>query len=342
MSSRISIPFVLLALFLAFGCTDDAPSAKGEPATRQSAVDVASELSEPADAPQSSPSPDAVELKFRYVPGKRYVTKTSMDMTTALTIAGESMEQKVNATTTVSLDCRATPDTGGKEVVLRYDDFTMKASGVGPTVEMSTSGTTADGGVDPMANMLKPILDAEITIVLDESDAIVEFRGLEALQRQFGGDPALSQIVGQVFDEGQLEQLTNVWIKQSLPTKPVGAGDSWPVQIEMPMAGMGTLSLDGTYRLEGFESVDGVRCAIIGVESGIALDASDAGATPMVPGMSIEDGRQTGKIWWDYELGFMRRSELVQAMTMSMNDPMTGQPTTLPMTMKVDSHVAVE
>lgn len=109
-----------------------------------------------------------------------------------------------------------------------------------------------------------------------------------------------------------------------VPGRPAKPGDSWEVDVEQPVPGLGRLKVEHRYALAAVEPAGEGRRARISVES--ALSTARA-AEPPAPGglvMRLKDGRGSGEILFDPERGRLTRREIALSITLELERRLPG------------------
>ena len=122
-----------------------------------------------------------------------------------------------------------------------------------------------------------------------------------------------------MFNEGSLKQMIG---GRDLPSKPVQPGDTWPVQTDIVMGDLGTMVMDYTYTLAGWEKHGQRTCARLEFQ-GTVKTKRDAASAPTGLATSVRDGNSSGVSWFDPELGMVIDTTLNQDMNVTMTVPIT-------------------
>ncbi len=259
-----------------------------------------------------------VKLAIEWRPGKTYLQKMTMTQATKLDVGGgQQVEQTMDMAMDLSMKVRPLPEPGAKEVSASYDRIAMGMEVMGQKMRFdSADGVAAEG--NPFAPM-GALVGKEFTMILDADNQVTDIKGLEEMIAQSAGNPMAAQAMQQFLDKDQIAQIMNLSLEQVLPKEPVRPGDSWDVAVPISLGPLGTLTMIGTYRLDGFTDRNGHRCAVIGIDTNIDLNPG-AGAGE-IPGMKIDQGFSKGVLYWDTALGWMRAMEMNQAISMSVKNP---------------------
>jgi hypothetical protein len=159
--------------------------------------------------------------------------------------------------------------------------------------------------------------------VLDASNHVESVQGADELQQQMTSSPKVdpSGMMKNMFSADALKR--QVDFSEYLPGKPVQPGDTWPVQIDYPMASMGTLTMNYTFTLVSWEKHHDRWCAKIDMDGTLT---SKPGENPEMPGMkgmkfNMHDGTCSGETWFDLDLGMFVDGTIYQDMKMDITMP---------------------
>jgi hypothetical protein len=102
-----------------------------------------------------------------------------------------------------------------------------------------------------------------------------------------------------------------------LPGKPVKIGDTWPVKTELNLGSIGQMVINLNYTFTGWEQRDNQKCAVLEFVGDISMKSSGDGAAAGM--MSIDQGKASGKTWFDPNMGMIRETAGNQDITMKIN-----------------------
>jgi len=179
---------------------------------------------------------------------------------------------------------------------------------------------------DPDIAAMGKMTGAKIEFILDASNRVESVEGIEDLQSRMEGATKNDQsgMLKSLLSADTLKQMMDH--AANLPDKAVQPGDSWPVHHEFAMGPLGTMVMDFTNTLNGWEKRNNRWCARIGVDGTIKSKPGDAADSPM-PGMKIavSDGTTSGETWFDLDMGMFVDSTMNQDMKLAITVP-TGNP----------------
>ena len=121
-----------------------------------------------------------------------------------------------------------------------------------------------------------------------------------------------------MFNEGYFKQIMDG--SRYLPSKPVQPGDTWPIQMEIPMGPIGIMEIDYTVTFQSWEQHGKRNCARLEFQ-GTLKSKPDPNPKPAGMTMAISDGNTSGVSWFDPELGMVIDTTANQDMKMNMTMP---------------------
>jgi Family of unknown function (DUF6263) len=270
---------------------------------------------------------DAIDLKQRWIVGKKYDRTMESTHSSTLTIAGQTIETSVATTMEVSEAVRAQQDGKSKRITMKYERVAMDMSMGGQKISFDSS--KPDQGNDPLglAKTMGSVAGKELQVLLSENDEITGIENYDEFVKQLGASPVPGMDMSKMFSKEAVTQMMKGGGLQAMPGHPVKPGDSWPFSTTIDLQQIGKISLKGTYTLKGVADHDGVQCAEIAADAAISMDMTGADAArPAAPalaalGMKVEGGSMKGTLWFDPKLGFVRESEMTESLTMTMKNP---------------------
>jgi len=217
---------------------------------------------------------------------------------------------------------------GGHEVELEFLSLRMKIDQGGkPVLDYNTAEKTSNPARNPTATavqkMFQNVIGAKIQYFLDASNQVERLEGADALMSRIAASGHADAIGGfkTMFNEGSLKQMINA---EFMPPKPVQPGDTWPVQTDIVMGDLGTMVMDYTYTLTGWEKHGQRTCARLEFQGTMKIKP-DAASAPAGLATSVRDGSSSGVSWFDPELGMIIDTTLNQDMNVTLNVPITAR-----------------
>ena len=297
-----------------------------------------------------TPPTGPVELKLKWPAGERIVQVLDIKMN--MDISGANMPQPIHQDMTIGEDyavnvLSADPN-GGHEVEMEYLGIRMKMEQGGKSMidYDSRKKSSADGKIPQLAaveKMFQNVIGAKIQFFLDTSNHVERVEGFDTLMSKLaaGGQGDAAGSLKSLFNEETLKQMIGA---QHLPTKPVQPGDSWPVQTDLTMGGLGKVAMDVTTSFERWEMHGKRNCARLEFQGTMKGNFNPDSGTPGMT-MSVQDGDVSGVAWFDPELGMVIDTMMNQNMNLNMSVPMPGRKNatqSMTMALKQDITMKVE
>ncbi len=240
-----------------------------------------------------------IVLKPKLEAGKTYRYRQDVDATMALPIPGAG-DSKTKMTMDMSLQVKAA-DGGNKEVTTSFDRIAAQIKMAGQDMIYDSTDKTKQSPL--LKASFGALTEDTYTAVYDADDNFVELKGVAG-----GGGAALGMGMGSAEIEQMLRQLTD----QGFPEAPVQPGEKWDDQQEAKMGQMGTMTMDLEYTYNGLIELEGHRVADIDIAGTVASDPGAAGL------MTFKDSTLSGKLYFDPEVGAVRKSSMAMEMTLSI------------------------
>jgi hypothetical protein len=274
-----------------------------------------------------------VELKLKWPAGRRMVQSLDVQHTADISAPGmpAPMKQEMNMGQKYRLSVLKESAVGGPEVEMEFLSSRMEMK-MGEKVMLdfdSTKKSPADA-TNPVAIAFGKLTGAKLRYSLDANSGVRKIEGIDDLRTRLASgaknDPM--GILNSMFTEEYFKQMMDH--SRNMPDKPVKPGDSWPVQLEITMGDLGTMILDYTYTLQGWEKRDERYCARISFDGTLK---SKPGQNRKIQGMDISfgDGKSSGETWFDLDMGMFVEGNIKQdmKMLMTMQDPRTRKSQTI-------------
>jgi hypothetical protein len=270
---------------------------------------------------------DGIELKQRWIAGKKYSQTMQTVQTSSFSVAGQTMEQSLSTTMEISQAVRPQGDGKGKRMTLKYDRVAMDMSMNGQ--KMSFDSSKPDAGNDPLgfAKTMGSVAGKELVILLNDKDEITGLENYDEFIKQLGASPVPGMDMAKMFSKESITQMMKGQALQSMPGHPVKPGDSWPFTTNVDLPQLGKVGIAGNYVLKGMGDYNGTPVAEIAADAKISMDLSGADASQPATsqlaqlGMKVEEGSLKGTIQFDPKLGFARDTVMTQEMKMTMKNP---------------------
>ena len=270
------------------------------------------------------PPTGPMELKVKWPVGERVVQSLEMKQTADISVPNQPnpLKQEMTMGQEYGLTVLKETPEGGREVEMEFLGVQMAMSmGGKPMFNYDSSKKSADDAKNPVAAMFQKIVGAKLQYFMDASNRVDRIEGIDALvgQLESGGRPDMTTGLKSMFNEGYFKQIMDS--SRYLPSKPVQPGDSWPIQMEIPMGPVGIIKIDYTVTFQSWEQHGKRMCARMEIQGTLKSNPNpDAAAGGM--NMNISEGSVSGVSWFDPELGMIIDSSADQDIKLTMTMPM--------------------
>lgn len=243
-----------------------------------------------------------ISLKPKFLVGKKYTLEQVMNQNTKVQLPPQAGggEQDMKMTMNMVMVMSVTPEGDDKKrVAITFEDMVMD-------MDMGAQKMKMDAKDPAQKATMGAILDMKPTMIYTNEDEFVRIEGIEA-----AGNPMLAKMM----NADSMKQMVNGSL-ESMPAEPVAVGHAWEQDVAMPLEGVGEMSVKTRYKFERMEAVDGHQCAVITFvgDMGGELDSGPAK-------IAFEDTSISGTMYFDPEIGYVRKQEARTIMTMKMTIP---------------------
>jgi hypothetical protein len=303
MKKHVLLTIVTLALGLSWvGCN------------KSGKLDTASKFTAP-----SGP----IEFKLKWPVGERVVQNFDLKMNMEISVPNQpsSIKQDMNMGQKYALTVLKEDGSGGHEVELEFLGMRMAMDQGGkPMVNYDSAKKSPGDKTNPVAAMFQKIIGAKIQYFMDASNQVERIEGVDALvgRLESSGPANMANSLKSMFNEGYFKQIMDS--SRLLPSKPVQPGDTWPIQMEIPMGPLGIMEMDYMVTFQSWEQHGKRTCARLEFQ-GTVKSKPDSNSKPAGMTMSISDGNTSGVSWFDPELGMVIDTTANQDMKMNMTMP---------------------
>jgi hypothetical protein len=265
----------------------------------------------------AAPAQEKLTFPTEWKVGKTYVQTSTMEQTMNMMGQGEMVMK-------IGMEMTAVPKEGpggSTEVTMTYN-------------KMDMNGQMGGQDLPGLGDSSAKLVGKSIVVKFDENG---EVTGVDASGLQIDGDP----MAAQMLNPDNLKQMVSQGTLLARPEQPVGPGESWKFSRKQPNPVV-ELTLDGTYTFEKIEDIDGSPSArlVYGgtMTGGLAEEKEGAEPNPqreMMKAMDLKvtNGKVSGVSHYDLALKQITRAETHMEMTMTMNNPSTGEPMDMPVKM---------
>ena len=293
---------------------------------------------------------EGVLLRYKFVPQQELAYDFWMVGTGGMTIAGlpfppeaggapGQLQMQFEANASFSVPVTAVDDQGNGTLGLAMGPLSMQMQAMGKSFHMAmdlTKGTVkVDGETQQLPEQaMQPMLRLleNLSWTISPRGKLVAISGLPELP---SGGAGMGQMP-MFANMGDLEKLLKE-IPGWLPEDPVAVGESWDMQMAIPMPGMSADPLPEfaiKYTLEALGEIGGHRIARIGFEG--VLEGANL-AVPMPAGPAAQEGEAAadmsmaltetvdGQMYLDLDTGQLHSARGNVALDMSMGVPLPAQ-----------------
>ena len=270
-------------------------------------------------SPTTPPASGAVEMKLKWTPGERIVQELEMKQNVLSALPGLPAPMKTDMTIgeKVSLTVVSADPDGGHKLEMQFLAFRMAINVNGKTINYDSAESSAGGTTNPMAAVFSKMVGAKIQFFLDASNHVQRLEGLDELMERIAASGTSAAVLRGVLNEDNFKQMLNSSVY--LPPKPVQPGDTWPVVIKSPTGVFGTMTMNYTATFKGWDRHGKRNCALL--EFAGSIEIEPAANAPSGFAMSVHNGKSSGMMWFDPDLGTIIESDANEDMMMIMTVP---------------------
>jgi len=292
---------------------------------------------------------EGVLLRYKFVPQQELAYDFWMVGAGGMIVAGlpvlpedsripGQLEMQLEGNASFRLPVTAVDEQGNGTLGLAMGPLAMQMQAMGRsfhiTMDLAKGTVTVDGESIPMpAGPMQQVLPSfeNLSWTISPRGKLVAISGLPELLAGGGAMPHMP--MANMADFQKLMKEMPAW----LPEDPVAVGDSWDMQMPLPLPGMGADPLPEfaiKYTLERLGEIDGHRIARIGFE-GVLEGAELAVPVPAGPAQQQSEAaedmnmalRETvdGQIYFDVDAGQMHSGRGNVAIDVSMGVPLPAQ-----------------
>jgi hypothetical protein len=274
------------------------------------------------------PPTGPMEFKQKWPLGERIEQDLDMKMKSEISIPGQPAPMKQDTTMGQAYGLtvlQANPD-GTHEIEMDFLSARMGMKmGEKTLMEYDSEKKSATDKPNPLADVFAKIVGSKIRYFLNASNAVDRIEGVDDLISRLsaGANAQATAPLKSMYSEGYFKQMMSANL--FLPPKPVQPGDSWPVQYEIPLGMMGTMTMNYDFTFQNWEMHGKRNCARLEF-SGSIQTKPDPSAKPGAMSISIQDGTCSGISWFDPELGITIDTTMNQDFKMVMLIPQNQKP----------------
>jgi hypothetical protein len=271
----------------------------------------------------------------------RFVLTQEQSMTMNM---GPMGQQTTDATNRLEMTqvVREVGEAGDVTLEFTYDRAVMEVK----TPQGSMTYDSAAEDADP-DNPMGMLIGKPIGVTLSERALVKDVSGLDTMFDEMiaeGGDGAAMAPVVEMLRTSFSDESMAQTFQQSfpvLPEDPVGTGSTWTWSGEMSNPAFGTMKLDQSFEVLGFEERSGSDC----VKAAVTLTMVHDGGFPLLDTMregmaaqgqqmdlsaSLGDAGGSGTVWIDRATGMTVAMDTTSTFDMTMELGMPGMPADAP------------
>ena len=255
---------------------------------------------------------DTVDLRLNWPVGKRFLQRMDIAFESETTMAG--LPQGARQETVQSMDYTVSVlkdrEGGGREleleIVAQKTDAKVAAK---QSVAFDSKSDPKTDRANAPAGALRKLVGLKIHYLTDTNGLIEKVVGAQELQSKLiaTATPQTKIILTTLLSEENLKRAVNLAI--GLPDKPVKVSETWSAQRDNNLGPLGIMQMDLKSTFKGWEEHDKRRCALIEYSGPVTAKPGTA-APPMT--VTVENGKVTGKIWFDPVSGMIADASLEQ------------------------------
>jgi hypothetical protein len=290
------------AVMLLTGCKDQSkpsapPAANNKPTISKSGADS-----------------ETVLLAVKWDVGNRFVYRmdTFSDSLVKMAVMPEPMKHQVTMGQTFALDVGKELPDGKKEIVTEFLAQEMEVIMNGKTV-MDFDSKSTEGKNDAMAETLRNIIGAKLTMIISPSNTLETVVGLDEWLAKIGGNDSQQKAMFQgTYNKEFFKRMVESGAQ--FPQGSVSKGREWVNSLEVPAGPIGTLIVTTTNTFVGWETRDSRKTAVIDFVGVLTSSSTNQSSR-------VEKGEMKGKLYFDPDLGQQVDMEMDQNLNVVMEMP---------------------
>jgi len=312
-TSSIILPILALALGAGGMKSSAADSAKESPITGK-----------PSDPP--------IELKAAWKAGSRYALHLEENQTMQMNLGPRPTTSETTVMQDGGLEVTNAPD-GRRGLDLELQALVVESYWGDRNVIRFDSLNKATPNEGVGVDLLKRVVGGHLGFLVDSSNQVVKVDGIKELMERAQGDIGTSapdqrrdwmrDILQRIYNEDYFKQWVDLG---ALPGTSVRIGDSWTRQQEIDVGLVGRVLVTTTNTLRGWQQQNGKKCARFDISGGFRMKTDKAEGFLALLGLGVQDGRISGKAWFDPVLGLPIETSFEQKCTISGTLPNFGPP----------------
>ena len=255
------------------------------------------------------------EMKINWMVGKKYVMHMELNQSTEPASPNpQQPKSEVNLAQDFDISPLKNLDDGGRQLELEFENEAIDVSrGGNKILSFDSAQNPAQDANNPIGPMMRLMIGTHLQYFIDANSKVKKVEGVDELMNRIsGGKPQQEAMFKQIFGEGSLEQYAT--IGEWLPNRTVNVGESWSKKKDVTSSA-GTLTVDMNFVFKNWEQHGDHKCAHI-EETGDISTKTISNASGVV--IKIENGKISGDVWFDPELGMIVEVNNNQDITMNV------------------------
>lgn len=240
----------------------------------------------------SEQSSEPVEMKVKWIVGKRYDQQLSYTEISQLKMIGtsDSMKRQVDTTVNFSVSALNAESDGEVEAELKFTSLKTESKLAGQTqLQFDSASSTKDDAKNLAAPILRKIIGAHFKYLIGANGEVKKVEDYDAFMNDLLSDssPESKEVLKAVglLDPNNIGMMINRGT--GLPDKPVKPGDGWHFQQQ---------NLESDFVFQRWEERAGHKCALIEFTGTLSPNSQSSAVMQTA-------GKMSGKIWFDPLLG---------------------------------------
>ncbi len=261
----------------------------------------------------ASPARGQTALRWKLAAGESLVVQTQQETTSVVSFSGKKAETKINLGMELVWDVTAADDNEATiKQTIRRIEFRLESEKAGKIEYDSSAKTRPTGQAREVADAVKPLLGAEVTIRMSLRGEVLDAKPANAAAETLFADPTPGAESG-VFSGKAIETL----LRQPLAVLPenlLADGDTWSATSQLD-ASLGKFQQTTTYKLAGTVEHGGVQVPKVEFTATIEPAAPVAEAATGKPVLTLKSHEQTGHFLFSPASGRLVSAEQNQSLT---------------------------
>ena len=204
---------------------------------------------------------------------------------------------------------------GGHQLEMQFADETLAvAQGERKIISYDSTQSPAQNADNPIAPLFHLLRGAKIEFFIDADGTVEKVEGLNEIMNRAAavGKSEMQVVFGQIFNEDTLKQY-GAW-GELMPNRTVRIGDSWSIKKDVGST-MGMLALDMKLTFKNWEQHGERQCAHIETTGDLSTKTI---STASGAAIEIKQGKITGELWYDPEMGMIVEEISNQDLTLNI------------------------